>query len=129
MHRAGLVKRWQELVERIRAPRPMRSGSISQQRPRRKRADGTVYLGGPYLIYTRKEKGKTVSKLLGEEEEARHRREIERFREFGALVAEMKQVGLELAGLAEEGSLKKTPGTGGGRKRARGAGTAGAAGR
>ena len=78
MHRAGLVKRWQELVERIRAPRPMRSGSISQQRPRRKRADGTVYLGGPYLIYTRKEKGKTVSKLLGEEEEARHRREIER---------------------------------------------------
>ena len=129
MNRARLEKRWRELAQRIDAPRPMRSGSISQQRPKRKRADGSVRFGGPYRIYTRKEKGKTVSRLLGEEEAARYRREMESFREFKDLVTEMKQVGLELAGLAEGGSSKKTPGTGGRRKRARSPENAGATGR
>ena len=107
MNRSRLEQRWSELVQTLNPPRPMCPGSICQQRLKKRRADGSLRVNGPYLLYTRKDKGKTVSRRVDAEQAERYRLQIESFRQFRACVTELQGVGLQLADVHEESSSKK----------------------
>jgi hypothetical protein len=111
-----LQQDWSRLVESLRSPRPMRPGSICLQRPKTAHKDGSVTERGPYLMFSRKEKGKTVSRLLDDGAAGPCRQAVDNFHEFLATVGEIKKIGLKLAEL-ESDPQKKTPRMGRGGKR------------
>jgi hypothetical protein len=74
------------------------------------RKDGTRGKRGPYRLYSYKDKGKTISKRLSDPQEAvLYERQIEGFRRFQHLTAELLCIGERLSALAvlDEG-VKKT---------------------
>lgn len=119
---------WKKLLGSIQNPLPMRPGSITQQRPKVRQKDGTVRLKGPYPLYTLKKKGKTVSRILREEELPAYRQSVDNFHGFLAAVEQMKALGLALAE-GENPDQKKTPAADRKGKRHGGAADSGASGR
>jgi hypothetical protein len=108
-----LHERWSRLVSEIATPQPMLRGSLCETRMKRKRADGTTYLSPPTTLYTRKVKGRTVSRSLNAQNLPPVREAVENFHRFQGVVEEFKSVGEELArteGTAT-GSWKKNSST------------------
>ena len=107
-----LTQRRAQIVEQIAALGPMRMGSITKQYLPTRRKDGSTYRRGPYLTYTYTQRGRTRGKhLRGTEEAAVYRRQIETFRCWQALSAELVEVSQRLADLeaaGEAGSKKNS---------------------
>ena len=94
----SLKRKRQEVIDQIAALPPMRRGSLVAVSPKRKRKDGTVVKRGPYWRYTRKDQGKTVGRHIGEEALAEvYRSQIEAFRDYQALSAELVQISERMA--------------------------------
>ncbi len=107
-----LAARRGQLIEQLAGLGPMRMGSITEQRLPFKRSDGSVRLRGPYLKYTFKRKGKTCGKhLRGPEVGEIYRRQIETYRRYQELSAELVEVSQALADLevaGDEGGKKNS---------------------
>jgi hypothetical protein len=101
-----------QILEQITALGPMRMGSISEQMLPYKQPDGSIRRRGPYLTYTFKQAGKTCGKHLRSQEEAElYQRQIQNYRRFQELSAELVQVCQTLADLeaaGEEGCKKNS---------------------
>lgn len=94
-----------EIVNRMAQLGPMRKGLLSVQffastNPTRKRR-------GPFLLYTRKESRKTLSRRLAPETESIYRTQIERWREFRALVERLVDIDRGLADIEVTEALGK----------------------
>ena len=106
-----------EKVERrreeiLKAMRAMRKGSVMEQYlPVEQRGKTEPVLRGPYWLYTRKEKGRTVGRRLRREEAERYRAEVEAGHRFQALCQEYAELTARLGELErelqEEGRGKK----------------------
>jgi hypothetical protein len=100
--REPLVKELAELIE-------IRRGSVVEQFVEVAREDGSKGRRGPYLLYSYKEKGKTVSQRLTDPQEAAtYRRQIAGFRRFQELTAQLVELGECISDCvaAEEGGKK-----------------------
>ena len=100
-----------QLLEEIGQLGAMRMGTVSEQMLPGRRADGTAYRRGPYLTYTFKRGGRTNGRhLRGEQEAQVYRSQIEVFRRYQQLSAELVEVSQRLADLeaaGEAGGSKK----------------------
>ena len=107
-----LSARRSQILGQMAALGPMRMGSITQQYLPYKRPDGSVRPRGPYLTYTFKRKGKTCGRhLRNPEEAAMYRRQIENYRRYQELSAELVQVSQALAdqeAAGDEGGKKNS---------------------
>ncbi len=92
-----LKKRSSRILEEIAQLGPMRKGSITQQYFETKNKDGSTGRRGPYPLYSRKKKGKTVSKRIPKDRVEHYEEQIRRFRQFEELIGELVEVGEELA--------------------------------
>ncbi len=104
--------RREEILKEMRSLRGMRRGSVMEQYLRVKVRGGKEgELRGPYWLYTRKEKGKSVGKRLSESEARRYRQEVDSFHRFQALCREYADLSERLGeleeGLGEGGEEKK----------------------
>lgn len=106
-----LTERKLGILKEIAALGPMRKGSLTEQFLETKRKDGTKTKRGPYLVYTFKEKGKTLSRRIkhGQEEKV-YRKQIATFRHYQELSTELVRLSGRIADLAatETGDQKKT---------------------
>jgi hypothetical protein len=106
-----LEKRRMQIIKEISSIRTMRKGSVTEQYlkvPRK--GDREPALRGPYFLYTRKEKGKTVGRRLSKEEAYPFGQQVEAFHRFQALgkqYAEICERLADLAGVAEASGLEK----------------------
>jgi len=103
-------KRRRELLEQLAAIEQMRRGSLFPQIFEATRKDGTRVRRGPYTLYTRKEKGKTVSRRITDPEQVRrYQEQIDAFRRFDALASELVRVGEKISDLvlSDAQELKK----------------------
>lgn len=113
MNRVEQLKaRRRELVAELGSLEEIRRGSVVEQFVERVLKDGRKVRRGPYVLYSYKEKGKTVSRRVTKREEvAIYRRQIEGFRRFRSVVTELLAIGEELSALglsgAEEGVKKR----------------------
>ena len=99
-----LTTRRAQILEEISGLGPMRKGSVCQQELPYKRSDGSVGHRGPYWTYSFKEGGKTHSKHLREAEEAQlYERQIQSFRRYQKLSAELVRINQSLADLEATG--------------------------
>jgi len=99
-----LTQRKTEIIKEIAALEPMRKGSLSEQFLETVRADGRKTKRGPYMVYTFKEKGKTVSRRVKDKKRAAlYRRQIATFRRFQELSKELLQVSQRIADLSAWG--------------------------
>jgi hypothetical protein len=99
-----LAARRAEILEQIAALGPMRRGSIQEQFLPYKRPDGSIRRRGPYLTYTFKEGGKTRGKHLRNQEEAQqYQAQIDNYRRYQQLSAELVRVSQTLADLEAAG--------------------------
>lgn len=100
----------QRLLKELAELGPMRRGSVSEQFVESRGRDGVKKRRGPYFVYTHKEKGKTVSRrLTSPEQVSLCQRQIDAFRRFQELTAQLLQVGEQASNLALEGEeVKKT---------------------
>ena len=105
-----LRKRRTEVLAELAHLEQIRRGSVTEQRVPTTRSDGTKAKRGPYPLYSYKEKGKTVSRRITDPAKvARYREQIEGFRQFQRLTAELRSIGERLSDLAlSEGGVKKT---------------------
>lgn len=107
-----LTERRARIVDQIVGLGPMRMGSITEQHLPTRRADGSTYRRGPYLTYTFKQGGKTRGKHLRDSAQADlYRRQIQAFRRWQELSAELVQVSQRLADLevaGEDGGKKNS---------------------
>jgi hypothetical protein len=89
-----LISRKRELLNEIGRLGAFRRGSIIEQYLETRRKDGSVVRNGPYLLYSFKDKAqKTVARRIQRgAEENRYRREIEAFRTYEALSAELVDI-------------------------------------
>jgi len=107
-----LQARRREILKEIASLRQMRRGTVTEQYVEAALKDGSKVRRGPYPVYTFKEKGKTVSKRLKSAEEVQaYRRQIQAYRRFHELTADLVNVSEQLAdsGLKEADDQKKTP--------------------
>ena len=98
------------ILDQIASLGPMRMGTVTDQMLPRRRKDGSVSRRGPYPTYTFKEGGRTRGKHLRTAEEAAlYRRQIEVFRRYQELSAELVRVSQRLADreAAADGACKK----------------------
>jgi cell fate (sporulation/competence/biofilm development) regulator YlbF (YheA/YmcA/DUF963 family) len=102
-----LQQRWNDLVSKIVTPLPMLRGSVCQAQMKRKRSDGSPRASVPCTLYTRKVKGRTVTRSLNAQSLPAVRQAVENFHEFQAVVEEFKAVGEELARTEEADASKK----------------------
>jgi hypothetical protein len=103
-------KHRKELLEELATLEQMRRGSLSPQVFEVTRKDGTKVLQGPYVLYTFKEKGKTISRRVSNPDLVpRYQEQIEAFRRFESLSAELVRVGEKISDLvlSDEEELKK----------------------
>jgi hypothetical protein len=106
-------KRRKELLGELAGLEQMRRGSLCPQIFEATRKDGTKVRRGPYVLYSRKEKGKTVSRRITDPEQVRcYREQIDAFRRFEALAAELVRIGEKISDLvlSNEEELKKKRG-------------------
>ncbi len=90
----------------MRKIRAMRKGSVTEQYLKvAKKEKKKPVLGGPYWLYSRKEKRKTVGRRLRRQEVERIREEVHAYHRFQALCAEYAKVTERLGELGREKEL------------------------
>jgi transposase len=116
--RQELESRRKDVVERMLAIRSMRKGTISEQWvPIIRDGKKTGERRGPYPVFTCKVNGRTVSeRLKGDEALARAREEVDNYRRFRDLYAELEELTVALGEVDSrerdgEEQLKKKPGS------------------
>ncbi|NQT14113.1 MAG: ImmA/IrrE family metallo-endopeptidase [Planctomycetes bacterium] len=90
----------------------MRRGSVVEQVYESVGKDGAKVRRGPYLLYSFKEKGKTVSRRIKDPTlKTRYEEQIGAFRRFQELTAQLLRIGEQIAewALSGEEERKKTP--------------------
>lgn len=96
-----LEKRRMQIIEEISSIGTMRKGSVTEQYLKvARKGEREPGLRGPYFLYTRKEKGKTVGRRLSKEKADRFRQQVEAFHRFQALGKEYAEISERLADLA-----------------------------
>ena len=103
--RGAVLKQLAELEQ-------IRRGTVTEQVFQAQRKDGSKVQRGPYPLYTFKDKGKTRSRRITDRRQVPiYEEQIQAFRRFEALSAELVQLGEETSELAlsEEEELKKKP--------------------
>ena len=96
-------RRREEILKEMRAIRAMRKGSVMEQYlPVKQREKTEPVLRGPYWLYTRKEKGRTVGRRLSREEAEGVRGEVEAGHRFQALCREYEELTERLGELERE---------------------------
>lgn len=109
---AKLTRQRHEILAQLAALGPMRKGSLSEQYVQTTLKDGAKSQRGPYTIYSFKENGKTISRRLPDHaQRERFQAQIEAFRRFQTLTAELARIGQQLADLeaaGEEGCKKNS---------------------
>ena len=105
-----LERQRRRLLKELAGLGEMRRGSISEQFVESTGRDGAKKRRGPYFVYTYKEKGKTISRrLTSPEQVSLCQKQIQAFRRFQELTAELLQVGEQASNLALAGEgVKKT---------------------
>ncbi len=107
-----LMAKRQRLLDELANLKQIRRGSVVEQFVERVCEDGTTVRKGPYVLYSFKEKARTVSRRLSKKGEAKvYRKQIAAFRRFQEVTAELLKLGEELSDLelrADEKALKKT---------------------
>lgn len=99
-----------QLLEELTQLEEIRRGSVVEQFVESTRKDGSTSRRGPYVLYSYKEKGKTVSRRLSDRNEAAHyRHQIQGFRRFQELISRLLEIGEQISELllAQE-EVKKT---------------------
>jgi len=107
---ARVRKRRRELLEELAAIEQMRRGSLCPQVFEATRKDGSKVYRGPYVVYTYKERGKTVSRRVTNPDHLpRYQEQIDSFRRFEALTGELVRIGEKISDLilSDEEELKK----------------------
>ncbi len=106
-----LEKRRMQIIEEISSIGTMRKGSVTEQYLKvARKGEREPGLRGPYFLYTRKEKGKTVGRRLSKEKADRFRQQVEAFHRFQALgkqYAEISERLADLAGVVEASDREK----------------------
>jgi hypothetical protein len=93
-----LKSRWREILRELSDLSEMRRGSIIEQFMETVNADGTKTRRGPYVLYSYKEKTKTVSLRLSTPELAdKYRSQIGAFRRFQDFMQEMVCLGEQIS--------------------------------
>ena len=96
----SLVEKKKRILDQINNLKEMRRGSIVEQFFEKKREDGSIVRRGPYLLYTYKDQGQTVSRRLPNERVAdQYRAEIEEFRKFEKLSSQFVEISQEICDL------------------------------
>ena len=110
MSRDQLELQRQRILKEMESLSEFRRGTICEQFFESTGRDGSKKRLGPYHVYTYKENGKTKSRrLTGPEQVALCQQQIDAFRRFQELTAELLRVGEQAGNLALEGeALKKT---------------------
>ena len=100
-----------EILEELKSLEQMRRGSVVEQVYESAGKDGKKVRRGPYLLYSFKEKGKTVSRRVKDPKlKVRYEEQIDAFRRFQDLTAQLVRIGEQMADWAlSEEALKKTP--------------------
>lgn len=104
-----LEEQRQHILEELADLGEIRRGSICEQFVESTGRDGRKKRRGPYYVYTYKEKGKTVSRrLTSAEQVAICQRQIQAFRRYQELTAQLLEVGERISDQALAGeTLKK----------------------
>jgi hypothetical protein len=105
-----LQARRSALVRELAGIGDMRRGSLVEQFVETVKADGSKGRRGPYMLYSFKDKGKTVSRRITQPEQVRvYRKQIEAFRRFQKWLSEWTSVSEQLCDLTlpEPESKKK----------------------
>jgi hypothetical protein len=106
----NLRSRWHEILREVAELSEMRRGSIIEQFMETINADGTKTRRGPYILYSYKEKNKTVSLRLSDPALADiYRQQIGAFRRFQDLTQELVSLGEKISNamIHEEDDKKK----------------------
>ena len=108
---AQLTQRWNQIAGEIKAIPSMRAGSLCSQWVKTTNQHGKTRVFGPYHILTRKVKGKTLTRRLKKDQLETYHAQIENFRRFQVLVAELVETGRLIADLetAEPKAAGKNP--------------------
>ena len=105
-----LRKQREELLKEVATLEQMRRGSLCAQVFEATLQNGAKVVRGPYALYTCKEKGKTISRRLTDPEHLRvYREQIDAFRRFQDLTAELVRIGEKISDevVSDEEELKK----------------------
>jgi hypothetical protein len=95
-----MQERKRELLDQIAQIKDMRRGSVTEQYYEVDNKQGETVRQGPYLLYSYKSEGKTISRRLsGDKEAARYREEIEEFRRFEQISAQLVEASHEICDL------------------------------
>ena len=97
---AQLQNRRDEIIKELASLPPMRKGSVIPQWLQTVRKDGSKTKRGPYLVYSYKDKNKTISKRVPRQQEELYRKQIQAFRRFQKLSAELVEISQRLADVA-----------------------------
>ena len=96
-------ERREQILNEMRQMRAMRKGSVTEQYLKvRSKGAKKPALRGPYWVYTRKEKGKTVGQRLSRKEAERFGKEVEGYHRFQALCSEYAELTERLGELERE---------------------------
>lgn len=99
-----LMQHKNQLLAQLAALGPMRKGTLTEQYVQTTLKDGTPSRRGPYMVYTFKEHGQTLSRRLSDRAQiAGYRQQIATFRRFQELTAELARIGQQLADLEAAG--------------------------
>ena len=98
-----LEERREQILQEIKDIRAMRKGSVIEQYLKVKhKGHEEPVLRGPYFLYTRKEKGKTVGQRLKKDEVHRYQQEVEAFHRFQDLCDEYAGITEQIGDLERE---------------------------
>ena len=101
MNSSQLLKKRQEILRQLQDLQQIRRGTITEQFMETKLKDGSKVRRGPYHLHTFKDKQQTVSRRLRNPTEVQSCREqIDAFRQFQQLTAELLSIGEQLCDCA-----------------------------
>lgn len=106
-HASRLDEMRREILREMGEIGKMRRGTVNEQFLKVLQKDGSSTLRGPYFLYSRTEKGKSISQRIQFEEVARYQEETEHCRTFKDLANRYVLVCEELADLPEVEQKKK----------------------
>lgn len=99
----NLEKRRGQILQEMHRIRAMRKGSVIKQYLKvKKKGKKEPVIKGPYWLYTRKEKGKTVGQRLSSDDAERFREDVDAYHHFQELCREYAEVTERLGELERE---------------------------
>jgi hypothetical protein len=103
---AVLEEKRNQILQQMRTIRAMRKGSVTEQYLKvTKKGKKEPSLRGPYWLYSRKEKGKTVGRRLRRGEVEGYREEVHAYHRFQVLCADYAKITERLGELEREKEL------------------------